>query len=186
MKAEDLELLEKLGALDSKSLQDISVLVNILLCQSSQEIIGNRSESELAAASTLFDFEPEDLRSFLLGLKTSLSSPKAEVRNLLATSDFSLMSWSFKSFCSFDLSPEFHLPFTFYLVKGSAQVCVFAGDDVDDWTVTEGDVFQSSLSRSLKCNFHAGSKAVFFDFPFFRRYRRAARFFRQKRITNDE
>ncbi|HEY3132778.1 MAG TPA: hypothetical protein VGL91_25225 [Acidobacteriota bacterium] len=186
MKAEDLELLEKLGALDSKSLRDISGLVDILLCQSSREIIGNQCESELGTVCRLFDFPPEDLRSFLLGLKTLLSSSKAEVRNLLAASDFCLMSWVFKSSCCFDLSCQFHFPFTFYLLKGRAQICVTSSEDVEDWTVTEGDVFQSSLSRSLRCYFHAGSKAIFFDFPFFRGYRRSTRFFRQRRIEDVE
>lgn len=186
MKAEDLELLEKLRSLDGKSFQDLNGLVDILLLKNYGEAVGNQCGRDLAEVSLLFDFRYEDLNRFLCGLENTLTSPKVEVRNLLAAADFYLTQWSFLDPCSFDNSFESHFPFALYLLSGRAQITVAYDKELQEWTLEAGDVFQASPGRTVNWLFHGGSKAIFYNFPLFPRHASTGRFYRHRRVEVEE
>lgn len=181
MKAEDLELLERLNWLDGGDMQDLDSLLNILLSQNAGPAFFGTDRTELHGLVRLFGWTRRELRDFLIGVRTELSSPALVIRTILATTDFCLMLWSFHHTHTLHVPARLPLPFTFYILAGTAQVFSAERGETAQLQISAGEVFQAGHSKDLQCRFEASTEALFYDFPAFQSARRNMRRLRRFR-----
>lgn len=181
MRAEDLELLDRLDHLDAAALRDLDNLTCILLRQSGANPMAARNGTELGRVARIFGWRPVDLKKFLMGVETSLASAIVSVEKILAMPEFCLMVWRFNRAITFTIRAEAREPLTLYLVSGLARIQAKRPGRSLDVRLAAGDVYQGADSAGVTCRFEAGAEVVFFDFPAFREaYRNLRRFCRLK------
>lgn len=187
MRSNDLKLLNRLSQLDVRSLEDLDEMVCVLLGTNRNEILSQHDWTELDAMAESVGSTPDGVADFLFGCEASLLSATVQATNVLDLQDFCLTLWHFKRACSFKIPAQILQPLSLYLIAGGGKIVVTVGDQIEEFCVAAGDVFQTPGPRDLQCYFEADTKALFYDFPLFREARRRLRrFHRLQPVTEEE